>query len=237
MKFNLEKETAKVKFVLEKKQMPNVRASVVDVLDVSGSAQGLFNSGAMQKAFQTILPVAINFDDNGEIDVYTFADGARNVSHIEPNATAQNYEDYLQKNVLDNRNVPKWGRTDYAPVMEQILKDFGFYRKEGFFSSPKLHATSKSGDPVIVFFKTDGSNDDQGATRKLFREMQDAGVQLYTLFIGIGPESYFHNIVSLGDEFGNVGFLSVADIEKTSERDDIYDLLLPEELLTWLKTK
>ena len=243
MQFDVKKEAAKVKFLLEKKSLPSVRAQVVDVLDVSGSARPLFNSGAMQKAVQTILPVALNFDDNGEIDVYTFATGSEMVTHIELNATAENFENYVQKNILDNNKVPKWGCTDYAPVMEQILEDFGFYETKisgGFFSKKKetvLKANSKSGDPVIVFFKTDGANADHRATKGLFQKMQDAGVQLYTLFIGIGPRSSFGNIVEYGDKFDNVGFLSVADLDKMAGSDNVYDLLLPDELMTWLKQR
>lgn len=255
-KFDVKKEVEKVKFVIAKKNLDSkVKAQVVCVLDVSGSAQELFTSGQMQEAFQRILPVGINFDLNGEIDVYTFASGAM-IAHIEPNAKEDNFEGYLQKNVLNNPRVPKWGGTDYAPVTQQILEDFQFYKTTktqriekqggGFFSKPKdvivedvvtsLVKDSASGDPVIVYFFTDGANSDQGDTKRLFAQMEQAGTQLYTLFVGIGGAN-FKNIVDLGDKFGNVGFLNVSDIRKLNADEAIYEKLLPDELTDWLKSR
>lgn len=253
-KFNIQKEVEKVKFVVAKKQLGgNVKAQVVCVLDVSGSAQDLFRSGQMQEAFQRVLPVGITFDLNQEIDVYTFASDTM-IAHIEPTATEKNYEDYIRKQILNNSRVPKWGGTDYAPVTRQILEDFEFFKimktsevvksGGGWFSKPKetvvvnetksLAKDSKSGDPVIVYFFTDGANSDQSAIMNLFAEMEKAGTQLYTLFIGIGNAN-FRNIVQLGDKFGNVGFLNVSDIAQLSNDEAIYDKLLPDELTDWLK--
>lgn len=243
-KFNLKKEVEKVKFVIAKKNLGgNVKAQVVCVLDVSGSAQGLFTSGQMQEAFQRILPVGITFDLNQEIDVYTFASGDM-IAHVEPSAVEGNFENYIKKNILENNMVPKWGGTDYAPVTDEILEDFGFYdvKKSGGFLgfgstvTKSLRGNSTSGDPVIVFFFTDGANSDQGAITHLFSEMEKAGTQLYTLFIGIGGAN-FNNIVKLGDKFGNVGFLNVSDIKKISADEAIYEKLLPDELTDWLKQK
>jgi hypothetical protein len=253
-KFDLKKEVEKVKFVVAKKNLGgSVKAQVVCVLDVSGSAEDLFKSGQMQEAFQRILPVGITFDLNQEIDVYTFASGSM-IAHVEPTAVEGNFEDYIKQNILNNPKVPKWGGTDYAPVTQQILEDFEFYKITktprivktggGFFSRAKeetvydetkeLAKDSKSGDPVIVYFFTDGANADQGATVRLFAEMEKAGTQLYTLFVGIGGAN-FSNIVKLGDKFGNVGFLNVSDIKKLNADEAIYDKLLPDELTDWLK--
>lgn len=252
--FNLQKESEKVKFIVAKKGIPNVRAQVVTALDVSGSAKPLFESGAMQEAWQSVIPVSMQFDKNQEIDVYTFASGESMVTKIEPTATTQNFDGYISKNILRNNSVSKWGGTDYAPVIEAVLRDFGFYdveKKEiktsggGFFGfgkkttveeivSEKLRAKSVSGDPVILYFFTDGENSDRPATTQLLQACQDAKTELYINFIGIGSASSFGFIEDAADRFDNVGLWNVSSLSALT-KDDVYEQLIPEELCRWFK--
>lgn len=235
MSFNLEKEVSNAKFTIEKRGIsPTLRASVVMDIDVSGSAQSLFSRGLIQEAFQRVLPIGITFDDNQEIDVFTFASGTEYVSHIEPNATAANYGDYIQKNILDNSKVKKWGGTDYAPVIRENLKTLEFYKKSLFGGVGKLQQKSKSGTPAIIYFFTDGENYDEAATTQLLQDCQDAKTEVYFLFIGIGNANFSY-IERIGDQFDNVGFLNVKDVNKLANDDDIYGKLLPDELAVWLK--
>lgn len=242
MKFDLEKEVKNARFVLDKKGIPDVKAQVACALDVSGSAQGLFTSGKMQEAFQRILPIGLLFDDNKEVDVFTFCDG-RNVAHISSPATEKNYSGYIKSEILNGRNIPLWGGTDYAPVIKKTLEDFGFYQKTvekgGWLSAKKevitLSSKSLSGFPVVLYFFTDGQSYDEAASTALLKECQDKGVQLYVHFIGIGNASYFRFIEKLGDKFDNVGFLNVSDINKLADDEAIYEKLIPEELVTWFK--
>jgi hypothetical protein len=245
MKFNLEKEVQKARFVIQKKGIPDVKAQVACALDVSGSTQGLFTSGKMQQAFQRILPIGLLFDDNKEVDVFTFCNGD-NVAHIGTPATEANYQNYIKAEILGGRNIPLWGGTDYAPVIRKALEDFGFYSKStektglfgGMFGKPKesvsLGKNSSSGYPVVLYHFTDGQSYDEAASTALLKECQDKGVNFYVHFIGIGNPSYFRFIEKLGDKFDNVGFLSVADLD-SMEEEDIYEKLIPEELVTWFK--
>lgn len=234
-KFDLNKATEKAKFTVAKRGLsPNLRASVVMDLDVSGSAEPLFNRGLIQEAFQQVLPIGITFDDNKEIDVFTFASGKSYTTHIEPNATSENYSDYIQKNILDNRSVPKWGGTDYAPVIRENLISLEFYKKSLFGGVGNLQKQSKSKTPAIIYFFTDGANSDHEDTIKILEECEKAGTEVYFLFIGIGSAN-FRNIEYYGDKFGNVGFLNVKDIKGLVSDEDFYDKLLPEELTVWLK--
>lgn len=234
-KFNLEKAVEKAKFVIAKSGIPaNLRASVVMDLDVSGSAQGLFRQGLMQEAFQQILPIGITFDDNQEIDVYTFSDGDRYTTHIEPNATAANFGDYIQRNILDNNKVPKWSGTSYAPVLRENLRDLQFYKKSLFGGFGNLQQKSKTGTPAIIYFFTDGVNDDERATEQLLADCEAAKTEVYFMFVGIGGAS-FPFIERMGDKFDNVGFLDIKDVASIAKDDAIYEKLLPEELTVWLK--
>lgn len=232
-KFDLEKETKRAKFVIEKRKIPNVKAQVLMNLDVSGSARGLFSSGQMQEAFQRVLPIGILFDDNSEVDMFTFQSG-NSITHIDVNATTANYADYIEKHILRNPKVKLWGGTDYAPVIAENLDSMGFYKK-GWLGGKTLKKESASGFPAIVYFFTDGENNDQSETLKLLKDMQDAGVQMYVLFIGIGNAN-FRFIEQLGDKFDNTGFLNINDLKSMEHDEDLYEKLLPEELCTWLAT-
>ena len=242
MKFDLNKATEKAKFTIAKKGLPTVKAAVVLNLDVSGSAQGLFNSGAIQNTFQTIVPLAINFDDNASLNVFTFADDDQYTTQIQPDATAQNYSDYISEKILNDRNVPKWGGTHYAQVIRANLKMLGFIKEEttkgGFFSKATtqevIKADNGSGYPALIITLTDGANFDQQRCLRDLKVYEDAKVNAYFLFIGVGGAD-FRNIKQLGDVFGNVGFLDIPDLNKFTNSDDAYDQLLPQELVEWFK--
>jgi hypothetical protein len=230
--FDLTKSVAKAKFTLEKKKIPNTRASVVLNLDVSGSAKGLFNSGLMQHCAQIVAGLAINLDDNGNLDIFTFADTDHYTTQIQPGMTAANYANYVQERIL-NGSVPLWGGTHYAQIIKANLKMLGFY-KSGFFGT-KLVSDNGSGYPALIMTLTDGENFDQPETLKILAQCQDAKVNAYFLFIGVGSAD-FRNIIEAGDRYSNVGFLNIQDLNKFIESDDAYSQLLPDELVAWFKS-
>jgi hypothetical protein len=253
MKFDLEKDTAKVRFILEKKNIPSLTAEVVADLDVSGSTKSIYASGAMQEAIQRVVPVALNFDDNGELPVYIFNDSDQ-FAQLSENLTSGNYSNYIQQQILMNQRLPRWGGTDYAPVLRQNLIDLGFLRSDspppsahhsGFWSSlfgaeqsrptPRLRKESHSGIPAIVYFFTDGENEDREETANLLEACSSVGSQVYFNFIGVGNER-FDFLNAIGDRFPNTGFAQIRDIERTAGSDEIYEYLVPDELTRWLAT-
>jgi hypothetical protein len=246
-KFVLEKAVEKTRFVLEKKQVKNIKAHVVIDLDVSGSTQDMYHRGLFQKAFQQVLPIGILFDDNQEVDTFTFNNGNA-YDHVTPNATKDNYSEYINKYILKNNSIQKWGGTDYAPVLHANLNEFKFIRESattkkkffGLFNSTKseikLHSTSESGYPVIVFFFTDGENSDKSETLELIKTCQENNVNIYFQFIGISPGN-FSFLEALADKFKNTGFVNIGDLEKAVDDDNFTDILLNEELCNYLKNK
>jgi len=240
--FNLEKEKQKVAFTLSKRNLPQMRASVGLALDISGSTANLYKRGVIQRLVEQIIPVGLRFDDNGNLDVYTFADGDA-IGQV-TGATEHNYADFVKREILDNNAVSKWGGTSYAPVIEQMLSDYGFRytAKTGGFAgfggkqTRMLKESSTSGEAVINYFITDGVNDDKKATEALLQECQDAKANMYFCIIGVG-DADFSFIEHLGEKFGNVGFLNVSDLQKFVDGDDIYEQLLPTEMTDWLKQK
>lgn len=232
--FDIAKATAKAKFTLEKKGIPSIRAAVVLNLDVSGSAKSLFQSGQMQRAAETIAPLAINLDDNQNLDIFVFADGDEYTNQIEPGMTAQNYDGFVKSKILD-ANIPLWGGTHYAQILKANLRALGFY-KNGLFGGSKLVSDNGSGYPALIITLTDGTNYDDDRVHALLKETVAAKVNTYFLFVGLGNPALFTNIVRYGDDYPNVGFISIADLDRFAGSDDVYDQLLPQELVEWFKT-
>ena len=92
----------------------------------------------------------------------------------------------------------------------------------------------------MIFVNTDGDNhsDDKGLTRKLLRESQERGDDVYFLFIAVSNDgSEFPFLDQIADEFDNTGVVKIADIRKFVQLsdEDINEMLLLPELITWLK--
>jgi hypothetical protein len=127
--FNLAKEVQRARFVIEKRKIPSVRAHVGFSIDVSQSMQGLFDRGVVQEAVQRVLPIAVNFDDNGAVDVFTFSSGS-NMARSILEVTADNFDGFVDREIVQNPAVPKWSGTDYCPVLELNLRHYGFRRPQ-----------------------------------------------------------------------------------------------------------
>ncbi|KVV32919.1 Tellurium resistance protein [Burkholderia ubonensis] len=246
----LEKRAAKVAIVLEKRQIlkpPVVRVGAA--LDISGSAKALYKSGVIQDTHDRILGIALKFDDNGEVDTWTFTEGFDRL----PTATPDNYGAYITDFVL-NGDIDKWGGTQYAPVMHDIV-DF-FFRapeperkreaKRGFLSrlfggaddapAPPSAPVSANGHlPAWVLFVTDGQNpkNDRKRVRQLLAESQH--YPLYWSLVGVGDPSEFGFLEEVADEMPNVGFLHLESLDVSDEQ--IYEQLITQEFCDWVRAK
>ncbi|VWD37045.1 Tellurium resistance protein [Burkholderia lata] len=245
----LEKRAAKVAIVLEKRQIlkpPVVRVGAA--LDISGSAKPLYQSGVIQDTHDRILGIALKFDDNGEVDTWTFTEGYDRL----PTATPDNYGSYISDHVLEAR-IDKWGGTQYAPVMNDIV-DF-FFRapepspkreeKRGFLSrlfggsddtpAPAVSAPVNGHLPAWVLFVTDGQNpkNDRKRVRQLLAESQH--YPLYWSLVGVGDPSEFGFLAEVADEMPNVGFLHLESLDVSDEH--IYEQLITQEFCNWVRAK
>ena len=153
------------------------------------------------------------FDDNGELDVYTFSN---NCKKINPGMTEANYENYVA-NYIDKQHV--YGGTCYAPVIKMIDRDFN----------------NNSKIPTIVFFITDGNNSDKTATDEAIRTASEHGI--FYMFIGIGNEkfTYLQKLDDLtGRKVDNTGFMKIQDLNTVSN-DELF-LRSLKDFIPWLKT-
>lgn len=237
--FDLQKRQEAVKFVLEKRaisQAPVVRVGVA--LDVSGSAQPLFKSGTMQKTIDRLVPVAMRFDDNGEMDVWSFDTGFNQLATV----SKMDYEDFITREIMRNQEISKWGGTRYAGVMEDMVKFYfggGKAAKAagGFLSG--LFGRKPAPTPVAAvpqvpamsLFITDGENQDRSAAAQVLRDAKKHAI--YWQLVGVGDPREFDFLKDMADELPNVGFVHLSNLDISDEQ--LYEALLSDELCTWVK--
>ena len=57
-------------------------ARVALAMDYSGSMDWLFDNGSVQKTVSRLLPIALRFDDNGELESWLFSNGCKRLKAV-----------------------------------------------------------------------------------------------------------------------------------------------------------
>ena len=244
--FDLQKRQEAVKFVLEKRNIANAPTMRVGVaLDVSGSARNIYSNGTMQATIDRLIPIAMRFDDNGELDVWSFDTGCAQLASV----SKQDYEGFIQREIMSNSQISKWGGTYYAPPLEKMMQ---FYfggskmadktpKANGFLgglfgkkeASPATPATTPHSVslPAMALFITDGANSDRREAEAVIRASQDKPI--YWQLIGVGNPSEFGFLRQMADELPNAGFVHMSSLSMSDEQ--LYDALLSQELADFVK--
>lgn len=191
-------------------------ARVALAMDYSGSMRELYYSGDVQDVITRLLPIALKFDDNGELESWLFStqcDG-------QPAANINNYKNYVDKVMLKSRM--SMGGTCYAPVLEEIVH---YYKDK-----------EPSDIPAFVMFITDGENSDPRDTENIIRELSN--YNMFVQFVGIGDEN-FNFLEKLDDLSGrkmdNTGFIRVKDMSKMTD-EELYTEML-RQYKDWLNKR
>lgn len=198
-------------------------ARVVAVLDVSGSMESSYEDGTMQDIITRLVPMGLQFDDNGEIDVYVFDSSFKHLEGL----TSSNYRDYVNNYIMCRRDI--WGGTYYSGPIEDIMRS---YFKRGMFGK------MKNSDPVFVMFITDGDNADKSKTERVIRESSET--DMFISFLGCNQaENRFSFLRKLDDlsgrKYDNTAFAYIGDIDKVTDQD-LYNKVL-EQYPDWLKAR
>ncbi|MDN5648366.1 MAG: TerD family protein, partial [Acinetobacter sp.] len=93
--------TKKSLISLEKNNLLDVKARVALVLDYSGSMHQQYIKGDVQKVLDRIMPLAVNFDDDGSFECWAFAEKSLRLSDV----TLNNLENFVN---TDQGGHPKW---------------------------------------------------------------------------------------------------------------------------------
>lgn len=212
-KINLRKETIN-KICLEKKELNNLTSRVILALDYSGSMDYEYTSGRVQKLVDRLIPLALKFDDDGDMGVWIFENSYKQL----PDMDINNYSTYVKKHILKHN----MGGTVYSGVMSDIVK--------------KYTVKEPADIPTYVIFITDGDcfSNDKRLTESIIREASDKNI--FWQFVGIGGAS-FDFLEKLDDMSGrymdNADFFNVNDIHKMSD-EELYKRLL-NEYPEWIK--
>lgn len=199
-----------------KVDMSKHTARVALAMDYSGSMSNLFKNGDVQDVVTRLLPIALKFDDNGELESWLFSNGKERLKPI----TLNNYRDYVKK-VMLNANM-SMGGTNYAPVLYDMVKHYKDIKPSTI--------------PAFIIFITDGDNWDTNETNQIVRKLSNYNI--FVQFVGIGDESfsYLKSLDNLsGRKHDNTGFTKVKDMNRMTD-EELYTELL-RQYKDWLNGK
>ena len=196
---------------LEKKNLTDTTARVALVMDITGSMYMAYKNGVVQEIVNKILPLAVQFDDDGALDFWYYA---KTFDHRPP-VDLNNYQTAVPADWKDVMNG-LGGSNNEPAVMEDVIE---FYR-----------GTSQ---PVYIIFITDGGMAKKGEIKKLMKQASE--MPLFWQFVGVDGSNYglLENLDELEGRFvDNAGFFALDDFMAVSN-DELYDRLL-NEFPIWL---
>lgn len=193
--------------------LQNMKARVSLVLDFSGSMRRMFTDGTVQAAIERLMPIASQFDDDGEMDLWIFENGYKRLETININNFYGSAKRIYEENSM--------GGTNYAPVMNDVLK--------------KYTEEDRSYLPAYVFFLTDGDNNDKSETEKLIRKT--CKEPIFWQFVGLGTASmnFLENLDDMkGREVDSVDFFRLEKPNNVTD-ESLYSKCF-DEYPEWVKT-
>lgn len=204
---------------LDKHRLATTKARVALVLDASGSMTNQYKKGKVQELLNRILPLAMHFDDDGQIDTWVFGEKSMAL----PAVTASNIRGYTENiaggwKIWMHRTAPSINNEPAA--LRDVIQHYAL--------------SFKSAPPVYVIFVSDGG---VSQDRVISQIIKDAAHQpIFWQFVGIGGRNYgvLERLDSMsGRIIDNAGFFAIDDLSSLSE-EALYDRLL-QEFPQWLK--
>lgn len=188
---------------LEKRGLGSIKAAVYLVLDHSFSMRSFYSSGTMQRFSEQILALSTGLDDDGVVPVMMFDSFAYSPVPV----SLDNYAGAIDR---INASLGRMSSTSYDRAIEAIV------------------AYHKQADPVhpgLVIFQTDGSPDNQAATKRAL--IAASHEPLFFSFVGFGHDR-FEFLQKLDDLPGravdNAGFFRAGN--GSVDAATLYDELL-----------
>lgn len=209
------------------------KARVVVVLDYSGSMRKMYNDGTVQRTLTRLVPLGMQFDDNGTIDTYVFRHDFTKLADL----NLENYENYVVEEI--QKKMQKYGRTVYSPVLydihNKICKKSFWWKVVNFFKR-LFGKGSKNKEPVFVLFITDGGNEvgDNVSCDSAIRTL--SGSDCFVQFVGIGSDKfkYFSRLPKIKDrKSNNTGSAIINDLDNIGD-SELYNVILA-QFARWLK--
>ena len=196
---------------IEKRHLQDCVARVALVLDISGSMSGRYANGTVQQIVNKTLPVAVQFDDDGELDFWYYGSRPKRM----PSVSMKNYTEAVPKNWRDLMSSLGYGNTEPL-VMKEVVKEY---------TGSRL--------PAYVIFITDGG---VGSASEIKNVLTNASRQpIFWQFVGVGGSSYgvLEQLDNMSGRYvDNANFFALDDFKKVSN-EELYSRLL-NEFPSWL---
>lgn len=162
------KLTKKLDPLLTERGLGDHTANVALMLDYSGSMGSLYSSGAVQTLVERVLPFAIRFDDNAEIDAFFFPNSKMECFGITPD----NFEGCVSRITAGHT----MGSTPFDNAFDQVFRHYQLAENRG----------NVRDIPIYLIFVTDGAPDNRSvAIRSVERS---ATYPMFTQFMAIGED-------------------------------------------------
>ncbi len=201
-----------LKVELEKRNLLDVVARVALVMDISGSMNRSYSNGTVQEIVNKILPVAVQFDDDGELDFWFYGNNCER----RPSVNMSNYESAVPDNWKEIRG--RVGGSNNEPVvMREVVAEY---------------ETSKL--PAYVVFVTDGGISKTSQIKKLLIEA--SYLPIFWQFVGVSGHGYgiLEDLDNMSGRYvDNANFFALDDFRSVSN-EELYSRLL-NEFPKWLE--
>lgn len=129
---------------LKKNKLDNIIARMIMVLDASGSTSRMWPA-IMQAVTDRLATLALNLDDNGELEFYVYATGYRKTATVSLSNLDQ-YISALQRGEDGSGIAPTVTTPASAPAAEKKGGLFG-----GLFGGGTSTPAKKAGDPKVLY--------------------------------------------------------------------------------------
>ena len=201
-----------LKVELEKRNLSNVTARVALVVDMSGSMNQSYKDGTVQEIVNKILPVAVQFDNDGDLDFWFYGDRCER----RPAVNMSNYE----------QAIP----TDWR----QIQRGIGGINNEPIVMREVVVEYENSTLPAYVVFITDGGISRASEIKKILIEA--SYLPIFWQFVGVRGYNYgvLEKLDTMSGRYvDNANFFALDDFV-TVPNEELYSRLL-NEFPHWLE--
>jgi hypothetical protein len=175
-------------------------------MDISGSMVERYADGSVQDVVNKTVPLAVQFDDDGELDFWYFGVEPKRMKAV----TLKNFRNAVPNDWIDLMKKIGSG-TNEPSVIKLVMKEY-----------------KKSKLPAYILFITDGASGSENEIRKLLIEASK--LPIFWQFVGLGGSNYgvLERLDTMSGRYiDNANFFAI-DTFRTMSDETLYDKLLGE---------
>jgi hypothetical protein len=205
---SLEKAVETAAVSLRKAGLGAHEAEVRCVLDSSASMGG-FYPHQITELLTRVLGIALHFDDNGAVDIYSFDHTAKRQGEMD----LSNFQKFVN-------GLRLGGGTNYAPAMKLVRDDAKGKKRFG--------RSKASGLPTYCIFVTDGAPFDGHEAEQIVRESADEPIFWQFVSLGSYDNPFLSNLDNMpGRTRDNASYFSTPSPTHFSD-EELYQKLMKE---------